>query len=270
MKKTRIVLLAFGLCAWRGSLDSDTDAGTIVGNPGDSLVVVAPSEGVLYHEASGHLNHIELVDCSGGEQIIDFDAEIDLLAPPPVELPSGRYCELNLAWLDGIFVAGDGDDNNGFEAVLELHDVFTLGDFTLPEDGSTIIEVGRPDWLSPDALDMEPDVITFIDPPSIIHGDLVDVGALESAAFDDEDLDGILSDEERSEGLISAGEGRPDQPAAPDDTAQPPPDASVGGGSAGQSAWGLFAPFLLMGRRRRDASVRKPGPDQGGRSRTPA
>jgi hypothetical protein len=244
------VILPFVLWGCRGTLTEDSDAGTIVGNPGDGLVAVAPSEGIHYDEAWGHLNHISLIDCNGEETVVDVDTELDLLAPPPLDLPSGRWCELNIDWLDGVLILGSGADDSSFEAMIEVFEVRTSGDFTLTEDDITILEIGRPNWLTSDALDLTAGQMLLIEEPSPLHQDLVEIAALESATFDDSDFDGDLSEDERDEGPLSAGENRDDQPATPNsDTGSS--EVTVGGCGTGQGAWlFVFAPLLWRRQRR--------------------
>jgi len=249
----RYALVGLALLACRSDSAGDTDAGTIVGNPGDAMVRTASSDGVVYTEAGGWLNHLELVDCHGESELIDFDDEFDLLDPDVLEIPSGDWCEWNLDWDEEIYIAADGEENNSFEVTLDLNEIFTEGEFEIDEDGGYILEIGFPEWLSPSALGMVADDVTYVDAPGALHDELVDYAVFESAAFDDTDGDGEISDDERDAGPISAGEDRDDQPPPEEED----PDTTVDGVNAkgcgkNNASWLVLLPLAWLFRREED------------------
>ncbi len=232
--------------------DGDTDAGTIVGNPGDGMVVVAPSDEITYIEAAGYLNHVEFVACDDETmEHVDVDDEVDMLDPLVLPFPSGRWCELNMEWDGELYFSGDGVDNNDFEAILEVYEVLTFGDFTIEEDGAYITEIGFPDWLSAVALGMVADETTYIEIGDDLHEDLVGKVEGHCATFADADLDGELSEDEREAGPITAGEDREDQPPPPEEEEEGVTTSKTKGCRQSGASWLVFLPLVWF-RRRKD------------------
>lgn len=162
---------------------SDGSDGTAVGNPGEmDVVLVGVPPDVQLRQADFAVAAIELVGCERRVQVLQVNTVFDALAPSPVELPAGEWCDTIVlpAGKDSLVIAGQ--DAIGDFGVVLSPDPFALeGDYVV--DGNTILIT----------LALRPEVLTAAE----IDGDPL---PLEDGATLDTDLvvaEGLYVDENR-------------------------------------------------------------------------
>jgi len=263
MKRVLPTIFFFSVAFGCNKTGKDTDQGTIVGNPGDSMVRVAPTSDVDLVEAFALIDGIELVPCEGEMVSVDLDEEFDLLAPEVIELPTGAWCELNVIWGDSLYFDGDGADNNSFELDLSVDETLTEGDIEITSDETYIIEIGHPDWLSVASLGLQADEQLYIGDGDPQHDELADDVVSTSGVFHDPNADGQIDDEERDQGPLAAGDARDDQPPPREDSTDTDAGTDTGTGrivaegvgcKGGSTSWLFLLPlFPLFGFRREES-----------------
>lgn len=251
------------------------DSGTVVGNPGDSLVSTASSEGITWTRGSAEGITIELFPCPDGSTVevfglaeTDDDQEFDVLGQQAIALPGGEWCEafaeLDVVELEGSLVSGDT-----LEVVLEgvEVDLAAASDASgLTIDGQQLIlELAYPDWLADIALPPADAGVVRFDSGTAHYDTTLDRLFDGSALFEDADDDGTISDNERSTGAVLAGAGSPsaaDEDASDDGegSGEDSDDDSAEGSSRGcgnseyvleEEAAVVFLGLPLLGLRRR-------------------
>jgi len=284
MKPTLFLVAVLFGCSQEGSRDE----GTVVGNPGDAAMRMAPVDAGEVITARTIVSSMSLESCDGTPFDLELDQEVDLLGDTHIEVPNGEWCGLDLFTEDGLYVEALSDED---ELVLVLNLELEVLEFEAPEgfqiDGDqTVLEWGFPGWVSMDPellleefgrdeedledMDDREDMeewddyfVIEIDPDDAeIHDGLVDVFAHASGLYGDGDEDGEVSDEERDNALLVVGSGHPDHSTESEESAASPEvsdsmsaeaQLSTGPGCAKSESnvqWGLLFPLILLGWRR--------------------
>lgn len=256
MKMLRLFVLVVLSAGCRSG--TATDAGTVVGNPGDNAMRVADGEGVELQAARVGVSRVTWVSCS--EEIknaTEVDAEVDLMGPDTFAVPTGTWCSYWVEFstpLDLELVASDDPGDRG-QVSLDVGKVatFSEGGFTIDGD-ATVLELGYPGWLPLEAfLDDEGDwVADELDSTHPLHDELVEVLIDGSALFEDRDADGQISEQERDDSELAHGDIDELERVGDDvwDDVEEDTQPSSDGGCGSSSAW-LFFPMGLLGVRRR-------------------
>ena len=238
----------------------DVASGTIVGNPGDGMVGVAAGEGLSYTSATADIDGITLVSCSGAEGREPFGARLDLLDGGSLPLLEGAWCQLRLD-VSALQIAGDGPDGSSFTLDLAPGEVALDSDGFIVVGDTYVLELAYPDWVTADALGLEADVHVEVGEDDALFEDLNAAVADGSGLFFDLDDDGAVSELEREEQQLAAGDAR----GLAGDTGAASGDAGFTGdtgddqvllqpgcGGGGQGWFLLLAPLLL---RRRSGKI---------------
>ncbi|MCP4806743.1 MAG: hypothetical protein GY913_03020 [Proteobacteria bacterium] len=218
--------------------------GTIVGNPGDAMVVQAAPKGIEVVEAEILWDELSLTPCSGEENEGVGSEDEFVLGEDVLELPGGSWCGAAFGPSE-LWVVGTMDEVDvEVELILDRIDLGTSA-FTV-DGGQFLFELGEPDWLAADWIDERDDVL--IDEGHDLHDTLAEAIQTGSGLYAD-DGDGALSEAERDAGPLTAGPDRevPERDTV-GDTGEPDDD---GGSCAVAPVGGFWLLGLLLVRRRR-------------------
>ncbi|MCP4807373.1 MAG: hypothetical protein GY884_18675, partial [Proteobacteria bacterium] len=196
----------------------ETRDGTVIGNPGDGMTVVAKSASVSYRWASTAVDTVVLESCDGEDAETAVETELDLLEGTSLELEAGDWCALTLELGEPVEIEATIDEI-GVLLELESPEIALTGDFTIAEE-AYVLELAQPDWLEGLELDVDEedededtgdrdddDWELEVDDEHPLHAELVEALAHGSGLYADRDGDGALADTERM-GTLAAGEAR--------------------------------------------------------------
>jgi hypothetical protein len=185
--------------------------GTIIGNPGEMRVSIAPGLDTTTSRATMAVDSVTWTDCGGFSELVRVDGTVDLLDPVIVHVPAGEWCSVQLTAATNLDVQGAGDAGGTYALDLELPDV-ALGTPTglLVQGNAYVFELGTPGWLDADVLGVSDGTDVVVAPGDTLHDDLLTVAQLDSALFDDADADGQVGDAERTSGAVASHEDEED------------------------------------------------------------
>lgn len=165
--------------------------GTGVGNPGSARTTLSRVIGLDADAASVTVVGLTATRCDGTEVQTDVAEVVDLLAPDPLELGGGDLCAVALQLEPPLRFRGTRHEGGSLSLDIPLERVVLTPTRALRVDGeSYVLELGDGEWVEPDA-------------PS---EDLESIAALlrtRSSLFLDDDADGEIDEEERSEGPVA-------------------------------------------------------------------
>lgn len=230
----------------------DPSEGTIVGNPGDTMTLVADGKGVTYTEADAIAVAWVMESCAGALEEIAIDEDIDLFGTV-LETPAGTWCSTALEMVELSIEGEAGEDTFSVDlegGLVELH-----SSEALEVDGHVfVLELGFPEWIDADDLGLRAGEHVEVDADHRVYEDLQRALLEASALYEDEDEDGRISDEERARGALAVGPSRRDDERERDATDTGDPDGSEdpdpGGCTSAPAAGGLLLALLALCRRR--------------------
>ena len=129
------------------------DEGTFVGNPGKMDVAAAPTARVSMRTGTGTVDGLVLSDCDAGRTAVDlgrsavqlsFDG-LTAIADPPLTLPAGTWCGLELS-LSALSLSAATDDADFAIELVDLEVVMSGGELVIDE-GTYGLQLAHPDWL---------------------------------------------------------------------------------------------------------------------------
>ena len=188
--------------------------GTLVGNPGRGVASPAENSGIRYNSGKGQLNNVQYAQDNDGfdsQPILEdtLDREVNLFDTlDAFPLQSGNWTGLKLNFTS---IELNGVGNDPFALTLENIEITIVAiesDIEVESDGAYYIELGQTGWLTLDLLENTDS--GQIDPTDPIAAEIAETLSTQSAMFVDEDKDGSLSDEERSDQLLAGGANRND------------------------------------------------------------
>jgi hypothetical protein len=241
------------------SADDVAGQGTIVGNPGDAELQIAPGEEVTYTEAWALVNTVEQWPCEvEGVDVepieMTIEAEFDLLSGGALPVEPGPWCEYVVVFGDTLGIDGVGTSGGSFNIDLAVEEIILTRDGGFVVDGDAfVLEVGAPGWISASLLELEEGANRQIIPDrELFHDALAWRVHEETALYQDTDRDGDLSEDERAVGPVAGGSAAPAL-ASDDDVDVPRVNSEEvrGGCGAGDRSAVALLPLLLLGLRRR-------------------
>lgn len=195
--------------------------GTIIGNPGEMRVSIAPGMDTTTNRASMAVDSVTWTDCGGFSELVRVDGTVDLLDPVIVHVPAGEWCSVQLTAATNVDVQGTGDAGGTYALDLELPDVaLSTPTGLLVQGNAYVFELGAPGWLDADVLGVTDGADVVVAPGDALHDDLLAVAQRNSALFDDADADGQVGDTERASGAVAShddGEDDEDDDTGEDD-----------------------------------------------------
>ena len=255
------------------------DDGTVVGNPGDGALRLAEVSDGEVIAARTRISAVEMEHCSGRMEVVDTDANFDLMEGNALELPHGQWCGLQVVMEEPLYLEAVSDDGTILlEMTLAVESValFSEDGFEV-EQNNFNIELGYPGWIS-----MDPEILVdeleldieewedrlFVDVDTDdgdIHDDFSALFADASGMYADPNSDGMIDAEERATGWVAGGVDHPAQPDE-DEADTPTTGGAVGTQDLGSEAplqtgagcgaqesrleWMFIGPLMIMGFRR--------------------
>jgi len=183
--------------------------GTIIGNPGDAMVVMAEGKDATYTASSAYALNWRVTDCEGEREAdIPLDLELDLEGTL-VDLPGGAWCRIALE-LDGVTIEGyGGEDSSEFLFVIELEgswvELQAENLLEVPAESDWVLELGYPGWVEAESLELLSEERTVVDEDHPAYPALVRKLYAASGLYSD-DGDGLIDEEEREAGEEARGE----------------------------------------------------------------
>ncbi len=175
------------------------DPGTIVGNPGQMRVAVAPAHGLTLDGARLTVEELRFVACDGAEVAMPIEGSLDLIDPVLLQAPGGTWCGLHLDPAGPLLLDGAAPAGGRLMAELNLPAVDIAANQLQVDGGFIVVELGGPGWLNAQALGINGRDDVSIVPGDPLHDGLVEAISTLSAAYPD-DGDGWVSDAERALG----------------------------------------------------------------------
>lgn len=194
--------------------------GTGVGNPGSTQLVTARATDASLDAGAGYVTSLALTACDDGEvETVEVDAPVDLLGSGALAVPGGTWCEVSVAFDQGVTYSGATTDGGTFSLALELATIdLPLLSPLVVDETALLTELGFTGWLSAEELGA-PGAGDHVDvgPSDPLHDTLVRRLGAASAMFLDDDEDGELDDDERDDHELGEGEDRDEEEGDDDD-----------------------------------------------------
>jgi hypothetical protein len=192
-------------------------SGTLVGNPGETSLTIAPADGVSYSRVDAPLSTLKSTGCDDSKELTTVSATIDILSDETITLPSGQWCELRLEFSGPLEITGTAGTGT-FTLQLDVGklNLSTTTPFST-DTLVTILELGEPDWLDPVKLDLADGQDVSVAPGGPVHNQLVAALKAGTALYEDLNADGDLDEDERAAGTL-AGDEDEDEDEDEDDT----------------------------------------------------
>lgn len=175
------------------------DPGTIVGNPGQMRVAVAPADGMTLDSARMAVEELRFIACDGAEVAVPIEGNLDLIDPVLLQAPGGTWCGLRLEPAGPLLLDGEAPAGGRLSADLALPLVDIAANQLQVDGGFIVVELGGPGWLSAHGVGINGRSDVSIAPGDPLHDGLVEAISTLSAAYPD-DGDGRVSDAERALG----------------------------------------------------------------------
>ena len=192
--------------------------GTSVGNPGSVALRVGPLRALQPGVARLPVALLEVQPCAGPAQPLLAGADLNLLAPTVLAVPAGALCGLRLRPAGALQVRGSGENGADFDVQLDLPEVWVALDGLQLGDGrSAVLELGGPDWLNAEALDLKAGETRTVRPGDARHDSLRDRLLRTTGLYVDLDQDNVVDDEERSSGAAPPSESEGGEDGDDDD-----------------------------------------------------
>jgi MYXO-CTERM domain-containing protein len=183
--------------------DSSTGEGTIVGNPGQVAMVLAPADGLTFASASAAQLSVELTGCPDDEGFHrDTREDVDLL-DIDIGIPPDPWCELRVL-LEDVEVQGDGPPTSTFTLLLAPGDILFQDELFVAEGELLLLELGAPDWVTAGDLGLPSAGDVIVDASDPLADELELALEADSVLLNDIDGDGLASDDERADPIIDA------------------------------------------------------------------
>lgn len=226
----------------------NVEQGTVVGNPGDTMTVVAEGKGVSYEDTTGFAVAWQMTDCDGVVTEEPMNDAIDL-AGEVLEMPGGTWCSVGLELIE-LELEGIGGDEATFTIELEggLVELESAAGLIV-DGGDYYFELGYEDWIDAEALGLRPGQDVDVGADHEAYEELQDALLQGSAIFVDADGDRALHPDERDAGAAAVGSLRRDRAL---DTGEGDSDSRSEGCSTLPAVGGLPLVLLLLRRRRAD------------------
>jgi len=223
--------------------------GTAVGNPGEARLTMGENDDFTWTNAWANLDSLTAIDCEGNEEVVDLGEEFSFLDEDVLPLPAGTFCEFDLRFDGALTVQGETSPTTTFTMELDIPDdiatLYTETGLQIDETAS-IFEVSSPNVLTVEELDLEEDTENTLTPTMGVSIQFASTVAYRSSLWLDDDEDGALSDEERDEGPLSAG----DEWVPEEEDEEEEADTDNGCGGGGGENWLLLFVSPLLFRRR--------------------
>ncbi|MBX2801775.1 MAG: hypothetical protein KTR31_29115 [Myxococcales bacterium] len=255
--RTRPALL--GLLCLGCVVDQGPRPGTSVGNPGKKMVRTAPSEGVEVVEAVAESLTVDWIGCGGGYERGVVDQEVDLVNRDELAVPPGEWCGLALSFAAPIVVVGEATDigEASVEGRLQPAAVVTLWAAApiVVDEHAFVLELGAPDWLHPDELELEEGVERLFEEDDFLGLRTASAVAGFSALFADAHGTGEIDAYERAVGPLASPQLPPPPALAVSDEELPRVSSEECGCKTGPTSLAV-GPWLVVaavGLRRRRA-----------------
>ena len=234
----------------------ETYEGTVIGNPGDGMTVVARSASVELEAASTTVDAVLFTTCDGDVTEDAVGDVLDLVEGTALQLAEGDWCSLTLVLDAPVEIEALVDETPAYFE-LEVPEIELSGDFTLGDD-RYVVELAQPDWLEGVDLEQDEDDDTGeededdweleVDDEHPAHDELAEALATTSGLYVDPDGDGSLADSERT-GTLAAGDARTDDAGAGGDTGVEAMASRGCRADSGNGAW-MLLPLLALRRPR--------------------
>lgn len=199
--------------------DGPGPAGTSVGNPGQtSLVLARTGDGLSVESAVLQGTTVILEGCDGATAVvIDAADTVGLLDAEAWPVPAGTWCSLAVSF-DRLEADGTSDENTGFEVTLqpEREIVLQAGAPIVVDETAYVLELAVPGWLGAGDLPPPGDGGTsVVGAESALAATLVDA-LVTGSTWTADDGDGVLDEAERAEGPVASAAFPAPDPAAGD------------------------------------------------------
>lgn len=195
--------------------------GIAVGNPPSLMrLQLAGSDDITLAPASLAITSLLLEACDGTvAEVVRVDAAVALDGTDAIEIPGGIWCAVTLGIGRPVHFSGTADNTGAFTFAGTIARVALFGEVAVepPDTGSPsgdlVLEVARPNWVTQDALALEPGRIREIGPDCSTDDACLRIWhavADQSGLYADDDGDGAVSTGERDRGTAAEGSGRGD------------------------------------------------------------
>jgi hypothetical protein len=189
----------------------ETDLGTSVGNPGQTSMSVAPTDGLAVRAGTLPAEELVTISCEGERKTTPIGRTLLLNGTDQIEVPPGTWCGVELRLNGNLRLDGIGDSGGPMSLELELASV-QLSSPGLSVDGQALVlELGSPGWLDRLVPALEGGSSVGIGPTDPEHDALAAAVADGSGLYEDANASGQVEDEERGPGAEAEGEDHEDE-----------------------------------------------------------